>query len=88
MGVPGLLAFLWLAASWFSLVHRSRAGRHTPFTRAVVDSTEASLVGFFAEGLVVWNFGDSEILALVSFLLGTTLVAGRLAREAAADAQS
>ncbi len=78
MGIPGLIAFLWLAASFFALVSRSRRDAGTPFTRAAVDATEASLVGFFAEGLVVWNFGDSEILALVGFLLGTTLTAGRL----------
>jgi hypothetical protein len=81
MGIPGLAAFCWLAASFFGLVSRARRGAASPFTRAVVDSTEASLVGFFAEGLLVWNFGDSEILALASFLLGTTWAAGRIVPE-------
>jgi hypothetical protein len=81
MGIAGLVAFAWLVASFFGLVSRARRSASTPFTRAVVDSTEASLVGFFAEGLVVWNFGDSEILALASFLLGTTLAAGRIGAD-------
>jgi hypothetical protein len=44
----------------------------------VIEGTEASLVAFLAAGLLEWNFGDSEILALLAFLLGASHLAGRL----------
>jgi hypothetical protein len=34
-------------------------------------------VAFLAAGLVEWNLGDSEILALLFFLIGTGIAAGR-----------
>jgi hypothetical protein len=78
MGVPGLAAFLWLVVGWFRLLNRARASAPTPFARAVIEGTEASLVAFLAAGLLEWNFGDSEILALLAFLLGASHLAGRL----------
>jgi len=80
-GVPGLLAFVVFAAACFAMLRRSRRSAPTPFTRAVVDGTEASFAAFLAAGLLEWNFGDSEILALLLFLLGCAFVAGRCAPE-------
>ena len=38
------------------------------------------LVAFLGAGLVAWDFGDSEILALLFFLMGTAIAAGHVAR--------
>ena len=81
MGVPGLAVFVWLVAAWFRLLNRARASAPSAFTRAVVEGTEASLVAFLAAGLLEWNFGDSEILALLMFLLGASHLAGRISSE-------
>lgn len=82
MGLPGLLAFGWLL---FALFRRLAAARRRtlpdPFLRAVVEGAEAGLVAFLAAGLVEWNLGDSEILALLFFLVGAALAAGRVAEE-------
>lgn len=83
MGIPGIAAFVWLVSSMFGLLARARRTAASAFARAAIDGTEASLVAFLAAGLLEWNFGDSEILALLFFLLGTAIVAGRLGGESA-----
>jgi O-antigen ligase len=78
MGLPGLLAFGWLVVSLFRVLARAR--RETfGFLRRTVDAAEAGLVAFLAAGLVEWNLGDSEILALLGFLIGVAIASGRLA---------
>jgi O-antigen ligase len=83
MGVPGLAALGWLLAATFRALARARAATEAKgFPRAVVDGAEAGTVGFLAAGLVEWNLGDSEILALWCFLIGTAICAGRIGRAA------
>jgi hypothetical protein len=78
-GVPGLLAFGWLIAAMFRRLARARgAVGEDPFLAAVVDGTTAGLAAFLGAGLVEWNFGDSEILALIFFLFGTALAAANI----------
>jgi len=87
MGVPGLLAFGWLLVALFRRLNAARRQvLPDPFLRAVVEGAEAGLVAFLAAGLVEWNLGDSEILALLFFLVGTAIAAGRLASAQAARA--
>jgi O-antigen ligase len=84
MGVPGLLAFGWLIVTAFRELSRAQAGtRRGELPRAVVDGAEAGLVAFLSAGIVEWNLGDSEILALLFFQLGTAIAAGRLEEERA-----
>jgi O-antigen ligase len=78
MGLPGVLALVWLTVAFFRVIARARRKVETEFLRAVVDGTEASLVAFLTAGLVDWNLGDSELLALLCFLVGTAIAAGRL----------
>ncbi len=79
MGLPGLLAFGWLVVASFRELRKARrATAGCTFPRAVVDGAEAGLVAFLAAGLVEWNLGDSEILALLFFMIGTGIAAGRL----------
>jgi hypothetical protein len=78
MGVFGLAAFTWLVVAFFRLLKRARGSASSPLAKAVIEGTEASLVAFLAAGLLEWNFGDSEILALLAFLLGAAFAAGQL----------
>jgi hypothetical protein len=84
MGLPGLLALGWLVVALFRVIARARRAARGDLLRATVDGVEASLVAFLAAGLLEWNLGDSEILALLCFLVGTAIAAGRL--ETAAPA--
>ncbi|MAF26785.1 MAG: O-antigen ligase family protein [Gemmatimonadota bacterium] len=83
MGIPGLLAFLALVAAMLRALQRAHMQvRSDTYLRAIVEGTEASVFGFLIAGLVHWNFGDSEILALLCFLVGTSIAAGRVAADA------
>jgi hypothetical protein len=65
------------------VIGQARQGARGDLLRATVDGVEASLVAFLAAGLLEWNLGDSEILALLCFLVGTAIAAGRLGDGAA-----
>jgi hypothetical protein len=78
MGAPGLAALVWLVVAFFRVIARARRDAQGDLLRATVDGAEASLVAFLAAGLLEWNLGDSEILALLCFLVGTAIAAGRL----------
>ena len=89
MGSVGLAAILWLTVALFRQIARARrAAGDDPFLRAVIDGSEAGLVAFLGAGLVAWDFGDSEILALLFFLMGTAIAAGRVARAEARTRES
>ncbi|HMB69692.1 MAG TPA: O-antigen ligase family protein [bacterium] len=80
MGIPGLLAFGWLLVALFRRLAAARKRvLHDTFLRSVVEGAEAGLVAFVAAGLVEWNLGDSEILALLFFLVGAAIAAERVA---------
>jgi O-antigen ligase len=86
MGLAGLVALGWLLVALFRRIGRARrdAG-DDPFLRAIIDGSEAGLVAFLGAGLVAWDFGDSEILALLFFLMGTAIAAGHVARAEKAE---
>lgn len=83
MGIPGLLALGWIVVAFFRTIARARRHADSELLRATVDGSEASLVGFLAAGLVDWTLGDSEILALLCFLVGNAIAAGRLGQATA-----
>jgi len=83
MGVFGLAAFAWLMVGFFRILHRAHTSASSPLAKAVIEGTEASLVAFLASGLLEWNFGDSEILALLAFLIGAAFAAGQLEDQTA-----
>lgn len=78
MGLPALAAFAFLIATFFRVAARAaravRAGPCSPWERGLAAAYPALLVALLVNGLVEWNFGDSEILGL--FYLVSGLVIG------------
>jgi O-antigen ligase len=75
MGVPALAVFGWLVAALFRTgVRAPRGGLRNLWEEGLVAAYPAVLVALLVNGLVEWNFGDSEILGL--FWLLTGLVVG------------
>jgi hypothetical protein len=48
--------------------------------RGIMLGALGGLVGFFASGLVHYNFGDSEVAMIFYFIMGLSLVVEREAR--------
>jgi hypothetical protein len=78
-GVPGLLAWLWIFAAFF--------GRAWPLARALVtigdgrhalvSGAVSAVAGFLVAGLTEYNFGDTEVLLVTTFVMSTALVVER-----------
>ena len=85
MGIPGLAALVWWVAAMFVALLRARRSAGAGYEGDFVEGVEAGLVAFLAAGLVEWNLGDSEILALLSFLVGAAIAAGRVGPGAPAQ---
>jgi O-antigen ligase len=74
MGIPGLAAFAFLIVSFFRLGRRAaRAPTRNPWEAGVAAAYPAILVALLANGMVEWNFGDSEILGLFYLVSGFVL---------------
>lgn len=86
-GIPTLLLWLALlvlyALSLLRLWRRSRDNRDSELIGAWIDSglilgALGGLVGFFASGIVHYNWGDSEVVMIFYFLMGLVLALHRL----------
>ncbi len=74
MGIPGLAVFLWLVIGLFRLGRRAaRAPLRNLWEEGLVGAFPAALVALLVNGLFEWNFGDSEVLGLLYFLVGGVL---------------
>ncbi len=79
-GLPALICYLWLTVMMFMLTWR--AYRLTLFAGDGLSSglmlgSLAGLIGFSLSSLVNYNFGDSEILMLLLFIIGLVIVTSR-----------
>jgi O-antigen ligase len=83
-GLPTLFAWLILLALYARMLWRlarRRAESHLGWIeRGVVLGAMGGLAGFFASGLVHYNFGDSEVVMILYLILGLTLVIERKER--------
>jgi hypothetical protein len=74
-GVPALL--LWLAFLFVyarTLWRRIRRGTKVPWAEhGVLLGALGGLVGFFVSGVVHYNWGDSEVVMVLYFIMGLTL---------------
>jgi O-antigen ligase len=72
MGVPGLMAFVWLYGAMLASAARGlgRALRGRSLGAGLRLGVTAALAGFLVAGLFEWNFGDEELLHLLYTLAG------------------
>jgi hypothetical protein len=88
-GVPTLLVWLILIGTYirmlFRIVRKSAtvSGQSTidNFPRGLALGALGGVVGFFTSGLVHYNWGDSEVVMVVYFIMGLSLVVERILRE-------
>jgi O-antigen ligase len=80
-GIPGLLIWLWFMGrlAWDALhvYRKARKGIGSNRMRAAVLASAAAMgtwVGLMAAGMLEYNFGDSEVLALFFFIVSSSYV--------------
>jgi putative inorganic carbon (hco3(-)) transporter len=74
-GILGLAAWLWLFVAFF--VYARDVGRRVAAdaqASALVAGAIAATVGFLVAGLFEYNFGDSEVLLVATFVMSLVLV--------------
>ncbi len=84
-GIPAL--FLWLAFLFVyarTLWRTLRSGTDVPWMeRGISLGALGGLAGFFVSGVVHYNWGDSEVVMVLYFIMGLTLTLHRKLHEAA-----
>ncbi len=84
MGIPALAVFVFLIASFFRLGRRAaRAAPRSAWEAGLTAAYPAILIALLVNGLVEWNFGDSEILGLFYLISGFVLGIEAAARPSA-----
>jgi hypothetical protein len=71
-GLPALGCYVWLMAAMFALAWRGylQARQTGDQASGLMLGTFAALAGFSASSLVNYNFGDSEVLMMLLFIVG------------------
>jgi O-antigen ligase len=78
-GVPALIVWLILLGVYARMLFKMvRSSVVESFPRSLALGALGGLVGFFASGLVHYNWGDSEVVTVVYLIMGLTLVVVRL----------
>jgi O-antigen ligase len=72
-GLIGLAAYLYLWYVFFRGTIRKVRASTDPFVRGVMIGTVGALVGFHVAGLFEYNLGDSEVSAMMWFIVGLGL---------------
>jgi len=77
MGLLGLSAFIFMWVSVFAMVIKligSKSHMIATFARGIF----TVVIGFLISGLAEWNFGDSEVVTILWFVVGLALSAWHL----------
>lgn len=83
-GLPALIVWLILIALYLRMLWRvTRLDGLDDFSRGVALGALGGVVGFFISGLVHYNWGDSEVVTVVYFIMGLCLVVERTNQRAA-----
>jgi len=83
-GVPALIVWLVLIGVYLRMLWRvSRRESIEDFSRGVVLGALGGTIGFFASGLVHYNWGDSEVVTVFYFIVGLCLVVERTNQQVA-----
>ncbi len=86
-GIVGLAAFAYLLWAMGAAIHGGlRSARSiSPFAEALAVGAFGAYLGFILSGLFEWNFGDSEVIMVVYFLVGIGIALTRLNECARSD---
>ena len=78
-GLPALLLWLVLIAIYARMLWRLARSVSVNgwIERGIILGALGGLVGFFASGMVHYNFGDSEVVMIFYFIMGLSLVVAR-----------
>jgi hypothetical protein len=80
-GVPTLIVWLILLALYFRMLWRLTRGEDQEgtddFPRGLALGALGGVIGFFTSGLVHYNWGDSEVVTVLYFIMGLCLVVER-----------
>jgi hypothetical protein len=76
MGPLGLAAFVWWMVVFIRVSHSTfrRIGDENPYEKALALGIFSAFIGFLINGIVEFNFGDSEVVMIIYFLMGLTLL--------------
>lgn len=74
MGPLGLLAFAWWMIVFLKVSFRTFRRIENNYQKALALGIFSSFIGFLVNGMVEFNFGDSEVVMIIYFLMGLTLV--------------
>jgi O-antigen ligase len=84
-GVPALTVWLILLGLYsrmlWRLVRKFADDGERWIARGVALGALGGLVGFFVSGIVHYNWGDSEVVTVLYFIMGLSLVVERLTKE-------
>ena len=80
-GVPAFLVWLLLFVLYVRMLWRLIRNT-TDFPRGVALGALGGALGFFTSGLVHYNWGDSEVVTVLYFIMGLALVVERVVRIA------
>jgi hypothetical protein len=76
--VPALILWLLLFGVYFRMLWRL-IRQTTDFQRGLALGALGGTLGFFTSGLVHYNWGDSEVVTVLYFIMGLALVVERTA---------
>ena len=77
-GLPALIVWLFLIGVYIRMLWRiTRRETIDHFARGVALGALGGVLGFFTSGLVHYNWGDSEVVTVVYFIMGLCLVVER-----------
>jgi len=77
-GIPALLAWLVLIGLYARMLWQLQRRSTDDFQRGLALGALGGLAGFFSSGLVHYNWGDSEVVTVLYFIMGLSLVIERL----------
>ena len=83
-GVPALIVWLILIGIYLRMLWRiTRRKVADDFARGLAVGALGGALGFFASGLVHYNWGDSEVVTIFYFIMGLCLVVERTNQQVA-----
>ncbi len=72
-GLPALLLWLMVLATYFKLLYSAIRSKTEPIEKGILFGCFGGLIGFFTSGLVHYNLGDGEVAMVFFILMGISL---------------